>query len=78
MNTKNFETVEKTLSKLRETEALVNILVTQNRGELMKILKKSRNAEEKEALLESITYIDDIVEPISSAIEALENIEEDD
>lgn len=78
MNTKNFETVEKTLSKLRETEALVNILVTQNRGELMKILKKSRNAEEKEALLESITYIDDIMEPISSAIEALENIEEDD
>ena len=42
MNTKNFETVEKTLSKLRETEALVNILVTQNRGELMKILKKKR------------------------------------
>lgn len=78
MNTKNFETVEKTLSKLRETEALVNTLVTQNRGELMKILKKSRNAEEKEALLESITYIDDIMEPISSAIDALENIEEDD
>ena len=78
MKTKNFEIVEKTLSNLGEIEALTNNLFIQNRKELMEILKKSRNIEEKEALLESIAYIDEIMEPISNAIDALESIEEDD